>query len=114
MKKITNKRLRKAARQYLEARGYTVLDEFECYGEPYVAAEDFGEVVIARVGQGFGGIPEPWHDRDGFEEVAAFFLRTYDEEGMPVRGDSIDLLILSDGRALLRHTVNCSAGFCEA
>ncbi len=114
MKKITNKRLSKAAKRYLKARGYAVLDEFECCGEPYIAADDCGEVVIARVGCGFGRIPEPWCDRDAFEEVAAFYLRTHDEIDVPVRADSIDMLILSEGRALLRHTVNCSNGFCEA
>ena len=114
MNKITNERISKAARRYLEAKDYTVLDEFERDGLPYIAADDCGEVVIARLSFGLEQVPEPWCDRGGFEDVAAWYLREHDVVDLPVRGDSIDLMVLGRDRALLRHTVNCTGGFCGA
>lgn len=114
MKSITNERISKAARRYLEARDLEVIDEFEHDGTPFVVAEDAGEIAIARVSFGFDRVPDPWRDRDAFEEVAAMYLKGHDAVDVPVRGDSVDILVLAESRALLRHTINCMGSFCEA
>ena len=111
MYKTTNQRISDAARRYLELKDYEVLDQFEWQDTPFIAAEDLGELVIARVSCSTERVPEPWSDRDMFEQVAAFYLKSCEDADVSVRGDSIDLLVLGESRALLRHTTNCSNGF---
>jgi len=114
MYETTTTRAGKAARRYLELKGIEVLEEFERDGIPYIAADDDGTLVIARVSYSTDGIPEPWSDRGQFEEVASAFLRTFDRIDLTLRGDSLDLMVLSQDRAMLRHTVNCTGGAHEA
>ena len=111
MYKTTNQRISDAARRYLELKDYEVLDQFEWQDTPFIAAEDLGELVIARVSCSTERVPEPWSDRDMFEQVAAFYLKGCEDADVSVRGDSIDMLVLGESRALLRHTTNCSNGF---
>ena len=114
MNKTINQKVSGAARRYLELKGFEVLDEFELAGVPYIAADDCGEVVVARVSYSTERVPEPWSDRDAFEMAAAHFLKGRDEADVPVRGDSIDLMVLGDSRAMLRHATNVTGGSAGA
>ncbi len=114
MNSITNERIGKAARRYLEAKGYTVLDEFELDGTLYIVSDDFEEISIARVAYGLDCLPAQWCDLESFEQVAAHYLKDHDVVDVPVRCDSIDFHVIGKDRAFLRHTIGCKLADCAA
>lgn len=109
----------KAAEKFLEQRGYEVIESnWKSEGGnslDLVAREDDTVVfvdVYAR--HGFDkGIPEEGNEgsRERREIAAAAWLSEHaDDEGyvdVPVRFDSIAMMILSESRALLKHHINC-------
>ena len=109
----------KAAEKFLERRGYEVVESnWKSEGGnslDLVAREDDTVVfvdVYAR--HGFDkGMPEEGSEgsRERREIAAAAWLSEHaDDEGyvdMPVRFDSIAMMLLSENRALLKHHINC-------
>lgn len=112
----------KAAIRFCEHRGYEILDEgWTKEGTAgridLVAREDdvlvFIDVTVAE--QSDGGFKEGNLTREQFEMLAALYLGENEPEGdIPVRFDSIDLIVVNDNRALLRHHINRLGSCAEA
>ena len=108
----TKTRAMKAIGRYLELRGCEVLEEGWAHGEDMAdyIAEDGGEVafVFGRVHENAGaGIPDGLIDRKAFERLAAAYLAEHPElADCGVRADTVDVLVLSGSRAMVRHCVN--------
>lgn len=108
----------KAAARFLIQRGYEVLETgWESEGGSaidVVAREDDAIVfvdVFARRGTD-KGMPEGGGEasRERREVAAATWLAEHDDEehvNLPIRFDSISMMVISDSRALLRHHINC-------
>ena len=121
MKRLTTKRLgdrgERIAAQYLEEKGYRVLDrnyryqraelDLVCF-EPAAAYELGGEIVFVEVKcrQGLGyGRPEEavnWKKRRQIEKVARAYLYERNMEGAASRFDVVSIH-LGDGEPQVRH-----------
>ena len=104
----TQERIVKAARRYLEARGYEVVDQAEWDSAPVLVLDDDGVVAFAQVAYGMHEMPADTFDRDSFEAFAGGYLAEHDIADCQVRADRIDVMVVSGDRALLRHAVNRS------
>lgn len=112
------KRAVKATARFLIQRGYEVVEtswESEGSAIDVVAREDDAVVfvdVYARLGAD-RGMPEDGGEasRERREIAAATWLSEHDgEEGLvdlPIRFDSIAMMVIGESRALLRHHINC-------
>lgn len=109
----------KAAARFLIQRGYEVVEiGWKSEGGntiDVVAREDDAVVfvdVYARLGAD-RGMPEDGGEasRERREIAAATWLAEHDgEEGLvdlPIRFDSIAMMVIGESRALLRHHINC-------
>lgn len=107
----------KAAARFLIQRGYEVVEtSWESAGSAIdvVAQEDDAIVfvdVYARRGSD-KGMPEGGGEasRERREIAAATWLSEHDDTdrvNLPIRFDSISMMVISDSRALLRHHINC-------
>ena len=119
MSKLKNKAVEAAAR-FLEGRGCEILEKgwnSEDGGVVDLAARD-GEALVFCDAYARRGIEKgmPDGDSEGSRErrevSAAKWLaeHTGDYDGCPVRFDVISMLVVSESRALLRHSVNCLGG----
>lgn len=109
----------KAAEKFLEQRGYEVVEsnwESEGGSALDLVAKQDGTVVFVDVYARRGidrGMPEEGGEgsRERREIAAAAWLAEHDDkEGLvdlPIRFDSIAMMLVSDNRALLKHHINC-------
>ena len=104
----------KAAKRYLEFKGWEVLDQTERDGSPYIVADDFGTIAVVKVAARGDGFPNIELDREVFEDVAASYLKDHDTEDAQVRPDLIELWVVNSNRALLRHNIGCVLADCAA
>ncbi|MDO4443575.1 MAG: YraN family protein [Slackia sp.] len=104
-----------AACRFLKRRGYIVLERnWTCpAGEADIVAQDEdGSLVFVEVKTRSNleaGLPAESvtpRKRARYERIAGYFLADYDGEECRVRFDVIALLVLGNGRALVRHYVN--------
>ena len=104
----------KASARYCELKGYEVVEQnWSPEGSeesiPLIAYEDDTLVFIdvtARTGfEGF--IPESETDRVAMEILAAKYLAQADiEPNFEVRFDIISMMVVREGRAMLKHHIN--------
>lgn len=122
MAETTNKTLSErgieAAARLLERKGYDIVERgWACEaGEADIVALDGETVVFVDVStrdaceNGFP-MPDVAGEADGArarrEAVAAAYLAASDYVDVPVRFDSISLMVIGDSRAFVRHRVNC-------
>lgn len=111
------KRASKAAAHYLEMRGMRVRDRNwkrdDLAGKFDFVADDCGTLVLvtmslATLEADLGFREEPL-SREQAELLGAAWLAEHADEldsNVPVRFDRLALLVLTDGRAMLRHYVN--------
>ena len=108
----------KAAARFLIQRGYEVLEtgwESEGGSAIDVVAQEDDAIVFVDVYARRGsdkGMPEGGGEasRERREVGAATWLAEHDDEervNLPIRFDSISMMVISDSRALLRHHINC-------
>lgn len=104
-----------ASKRYLENKGCKILDaSWTCPqvdGAIDIVAEDAGgEIIFAGVTvrnvEDGGYAAEPAVPRSRMELLAALWLGEHDPGEAPFRYDQIDLLVVADGRAVLRHHHN--------
>lgn len=119
MSKLKNKAIKAAAR-FLESRGCEILERSwssEDGSAVDLVARDGEALVFCDVYARRGtekGMPDGGGEgsREHREVNAAKWLaeHTGDYVGCPVRFDVISMLAVSEGRAFLRHSVNCLGG----
>lgn len=103
-----------AARVSMLRRGYDVLDVDQEKGSIVAFDDECGSLVFADVTVrrgSFADMPETKRYRSRREADAVDYLIAHDEvaDGTPVRFDRIDIDVIRDDRALLRHHINCLA-----
>ena len=102
-----------AAARYLYRKGCDVLRKStdEKSGKHYVIARDGMNVVVAEVHtrpNTGNGMPEETNRtalRRRLEKVALEFLADYDEVDLGVRLDTIDIVVIGEDRAMIRHAI---------
>lgn len=105
-------RATRGIRVCLERRGIEVLEEGWAHGGDVadLIARDEGDLVFVscQVTQSGGeGFPEEDADRAALERLAASYLAEHlDFEDVLARFDVVSLLVVGEGRALLRHHLN--------
>ena len=106
-----------AAQRFVERRGYTVLDTGwspeEGAGAIDIVAQDDETIVFIDVtAAGTDGFENGHTERGTLEVLAARYLGEHAPEGdVGVRFDTIDMMVVSADRALLRHHISA---FSEA
>ena len=114
-----NDKATEAASRYLSRRGYTVLETaWKCSaGTCDVIAEEGDTIVFVDVSARRGtdrGFPTERccaGTREHREMIAlAWFAEHEDAVDMPVRFDSIAMLVIGDSRAMIRHHINAFSG----
>lgn len=111
----------KAAKRYLELRGFEILGESWAQdglaGSIDLVARDCGEIVFATVTPGGFedgiGFREEALSHEQFELLAAAWLSEHIGDlgdDVPVRFDRISILVISENRAMLRHCENALIG----
>ena len=103
----------KATKLFLERRGYEVVETgWKCpAGAIDVVATDDETLVLVEVSARTadeGGFPESSGPKDrGRRETAAIaYLAEHEGVDRPVRFDNVSLVVLSEGKAFLRHHIN--------
>ena len=106
------RRVRKAAALYLERKGYEILAH-AWPGDPGVAGlvcqDEYGAIVFAEVLTAFDGFPaedQTEARRARFEAAAIAYLAEHDITDVPVRFDTVCIVPVAQGRAILRHHIN--------
>ena len=109
----------KAAEKFLERRGYEVIEsnwKSEGGNSLDLVAREDDTVVFCDVSARDGferGIPESndWASRERREIAAAAWLSEHCDDDtlvdLPIRFDSIAMMVIGENRALLRHHINC-------
>lgn len=103
-----------AATRFLDRKGVEVLEtgwtQEGIAGRLDLVADDEGTVVfvdVTAVDRSEGGFAEGNLTREQFELLAASWLAGNSPDGdVPVRFDRIDMIVVSEDRALLRHHIN--------
>lgn len=109
-----------AAARYLTHFGYEILEmNWTCPpGEADIIALDGDALVFVEVktrtniNKGFPVEAVDERKRSKYEKIAAWYLRDYDQVDIPVRFDVVDLLVVAEDRALVRHYKNAFSGRC--
>lgn len=103
-----------ASARFLTMQGYEILEtNWQCEaGEIPIIARKDSELCFIEVGIRSNALALPKEvqcnsKRERFERIAIRYLYTYEETDIKVRFDEITLLVLGEGRALLRHHINC-------
>lgn len=103
-----------ASARFLTMRGYEILEtNWQCEaGEIAIIARKDSELCFIEVAIRSNAFSLPKEvqcdsKRERFEGIAIRYLCTYGETDIKVRFDEIALLVLGEGRALLRHHINC-------
>lgn len=103
-----------AAARFLYRHGYEIIERnWECAaGEADIIALDEHAVVFVEVKTRSNcekGMPSEAVDakkRDRYERIAALYLQQSGLTDIAVRFDIISILVISEGRALVRHHIN--------
>ena len=117
--KELNKKAKKAAARYLELRGYEIVERNWAFGDDSidVIAIDNNDYALCfidiTVSTFDGGAFKPTNAenmRAKFERAACAWLITRgDYCDIAARYDLIDVKVLNDSRAMIKHHVNASA-----
>ena len=97
---------------YLERQGFEIMEEGWAHGSDRIdfIADDEGELAFidCRINDNDGhGFADDKVDREAFERLAASYLTEHGEiPDSRVRFDVVSMLILSEGKGLLRHHRN--------
>lgn len=100
-----------AAKKFLEYRDYKILDVGWREGAEIVAEYD-GELVFCEV-----KVCEEEFDNSQDKKLAARerlmleYAKEHDLMPVQIRYDAINLIVLDENRAIIRHHVNCINGF---
>lgn len=100
-------RVKKAVLNYARLREFEYIDELE--DEPIMFFFDEAEnsIVVAKYGWSTKGWTTPSMSRKEFEEVALkFFMSHIDMVDVCIRHDIIDVHVIRDDRAFIRHHVD--------
>ena len=100
-RKEMNRKAMGAARKYVELRGYDVVDE----DGKFIAWFEFDEFVVCKVRAQASGLPTSKLHRSDYERAMPSFLLNLDSADFSVRFDCIDMHIISDERAIIRHNI---------
>lgn len=108
------KRGERAAVLLLERKGFEILEtNWRCKaGEADIIAFDEDALVFVEVKTRVGadsGMPAEAvtpQKRSRYEKIAAWYLSQHDVADVRVRFDVIDVLVVAEDRALIRHIVN--------
>ena len=109
----------KAAAHYLELLGFEIVDtNWECpAGEADIVAWDGDYLVFCEVKTRTSlekGLPCEAVDaekRHRYELIAAWYLKWHEYYDIPLRFDIVDLLVVAEDRALVRHLRNAFGDF---
>ena len=101
--------------RFLEHKGCEVVDRsWECpegIGSIDLVAEDHGELVFVDVKAlaTTDGFPEAHGNRGLCEVLVAKWLdeRGEDYGNIRIRFDDVEMMVMSSGKALMRHHINC-------
>lgn len=102
----------RAARLYLEKRGYEVMQKWESDSQlGFIVKDDKAIAFVHVVSNGLdkkGFSSKPSMTRKEFEEAAMWWFTESGHEhvDMPVRFDELSLKVLCADRALIRHHIN--------
>lgn len=105
----------KAAKRFLNRRGYHVVDVDNENNMVIFETEDkdtlvFGNVLTRdEISEGFPDESKVVNNREDMEKYAASYLKANDYDDIVVRFDIISILKLRNDRAFLRHHVNVFA-----
>lgn len=89
----------KAAAKYVEMKGYELVG----IDEPFLAWFEDDTMVVCRVKASTTKFPKGKERRSSYEKMMAKFTAMTNRIGFMVRFDRIDLHVVSDDRACLRH-----------
>lgn len=103
-----------AAARYLEQRGYEVLERnWTCFaGEADIIARDeewlvFVEVKTRRnTDKGFPSDAVDARKREKYERIALAYAAEYSGTEVPVRFDVVSIVVIGNGKAMIRHHMN--------
>ena len=101
------KNVRLAARHYLKMSGRRIIDPD--YLNRFIVVEDDDGVAFVDVFYTTDNFQSkfPVLKREVFEDVIRkFFMQEHEVIDVPVRYDTIELLVLPNNRAIIRHHVN--------
>lgn len=103
-----------AAVRFLERNGYEVVEtnwQCEAGDIEIVALEEsticFVEVQVRNQSSSLPQDTKTETERQRFEKIAIQYLKHSSYEDVKVRFDKIALVVIGEGRALLRHHINC-------
>lgn len=112
MEAIINEKAMRGIERFLERRGMDILETGWAHGNDkidFIAKDEDDLVFISctiRTNDG-NGLGSEQVNRKTFERVAAAYLAEHlDIPEGTVRHDTVNMLILSDDKALIRHHVN--------
>lgn len=96
----------KATKRFFELHGYEVLKTFNSKKDYVnVIAEKDETIVFVHIKEGF---EEDDLDRSRFEQIATDYLANEEVKGeYAIRFDCVSLRNLGNGRALIRHHIDC-------
>ena len=120
--KNLHERAVEAATRFVERRGYEVLDKNwtneGLAGRLDLIAQDEDAIVfidVTATDHAEGGFSESSLTREQFELLAAMWLKDKSpEDDITVRFDGIDMIVVSEDRALLRHHINKLSALTES
>ncbi|EHF02608.1 hypothetical protein HMPREF1008_00253 [Olsenella sp. oral taxon 809 str. F0356] len=105
---------------YLERRGFEILEEGWAHGSDsvdFIARDDEDESTLVFISCGItgntgDGFPEDRLDRDSLERLAVAYLAEHTEEAdFMIRFDYVNMLVIGESKALLRHHRNALCAF---
>ena len=102
-----NATLNKAATVYLNARNYSNIQSVDFYPFNFLAEID-GETVLISASIESDSFGEISIDRN--EAERALIEATFEglvDVGMRVRFDTLSIIVVDEGKALVRHHINC-------
>lgn len=114
---ITEKAMR-GIRTYLERRGFDVIEDGWAHGSDkidFIARDDEDEGTLVFISCGItgnsgDGFPADKMDRESLERLAVAYLAEHsDTADYMIRFDYVNMLIIGDSRALIRHHRNALA-----
>ena len=116
MKELNEKAI-DSAKRYLESQGYSILERDwaspDGDGFSIIAVDPNDDIVFVDVTANMitstGDFPLDKPDRSRCERLAVLYLKDADSDLLDhvVRFDLVDLLVFGDGKAFIRHYVNC-------
>lgn len=103
-----------AAARFLYHRGYEILERnWTCFaGEAGIIAKDDDMLVFVEVktrrdaSKGFPREEATKSKRERYEKIALAYISEYGEIGLGVRFDVVSIVVVGDGKALIRHHIN--------